>query len=224
MPCFAKEPIFNETRWSLFTFALLNMQSLRHWNHRQMVHTRAQASVWRRRCHSVLESSVVVWYPYAGWSTSASACIRIPHHTTPPQPNHTVTPTHIEPEQYNPWDKSTISRKLLKMTVITFETCWAVNSEIIKQETSSWSIFIQLTDRNKQKAQQTVVSKSVCSVTSHVIKRPYFWWIVAKGPCAMFRDIMRFFLRWGVFRTLPKPPSWRTTPRRLSATSYLIHS
>jgi hypothetical protein len=22
--------------------------------------------------------------------------------TTPPQPNHTVTPTHIEPEQYNP--------------------------------------------------------------------------------------------------------------------------
>jgi len=22
--------------------------------------------------------------------------------TTPPQPNHKVTPTHIEPEQYNP--------------------------------------------------------------------------------------------------------------------------
>jgi hypothetical protein len=22
--------------------------------------------------------------------------------TTTPQPNHTVTPTHIEPEQYNP--------------------------------------------------------------------------------------------------------------------------
>ena len=27
--------------------------------------------------------------------------------TTPPQPNHTVTPTHIEPEQYNPWNNST---------------------------------------------------------------------------------------------------------------------
>ena len=37
-----------------------------------------------------------------------------------------------------------ISRKLLKMDVPTFETCWAVNSEIIKQVTSSWSIFIQL--------------------------------------------------------------------------------
>ena len=30
------------------------------------------------------------------------------------------------------------------MDVLTFETYWAVNSEIIKQVTSSWSIFIQL--------------------------------------------------------------------------------
>ena len=30
------------------------------------------------------------------------------------------------------------------MDVLTFETCWAVNSEIIKQVTSSWSIFIQV--------------------------------------------------------------------------------
>jgi len=29
------------------------------------------------------------------------------------------------------------------MVVLTFETCWAVNSEIIKQVTSSWSIFVQ---------------------------------------------------------------------------------
>ena len=27
--------------------------------------------------------------------------------TTPPQPNQTVTPTHIEPEQYNPINNST---------------------------------------------------------------------------------------------------------------------
>ena len=31
----------------------------------------------------------------------------------------------------------------MKMDVLTFETCWAMNSEIIKQVTSSWSIFIQ---------------------------------------------------------------------------------
>jgi hypothetical protein len=36
-----------------------------------------------------------------------------------------------------------ISRKLLKMDVLTFETGCAVNSEIIKQVTTSWSIFIQ---------------------------------------------------------------------------------
>ena len=59
------------------------------------------------------------------------------------QPNHTVTPTHIEPEQYNTRNKSTISRKILKMDVLTFEICWAVNSEIINLVTSSWSIFIQ---------------------------------------------------------------------------------
>ena len=71
-------------------------------------------------------------------------CFSLHKDTTPPQPNHTVTSTHIEPEQYNTWNKSTVFRKLLKMDVLTFETCWAVNSEIIKQVTSNWSIFIQL--------------------------------------------------------------------------------
>jgi len=37
-------------------------------------------------------------HPYAGWSLHTD--------TTPPQPNHKVTPTHIEPEQYNPWNNS----------------------------------------------------------------------------------------------------------------------
>jgi hypothetical protein len=32
------------------------------------------------------------------------------------------------------------------MDVLTSETCWALNNEIIKQVTSSWSIFIQLRD------------------------------------------------------------------------------
>ena len=46
------------------------------------------------RCVLVLRCGLagVVWYPYAGWSTSASA---------------KVTPTHIEPEQYNPWNSLT---------------------------------------------------------------------------------------------------------------------
>jgi len=36
-----------------------------------------------------------------------------------------------------------ISRELLRMDVLTSETCWALNNEIIKQVTSSWSLFIQ---------------------------------------------------------------------------------
>ena len=51
--------------------------------------------------------------------------------------------TSILTEQYNTWNKSTIIRKLLKMDVLTCETCWAVNGEIMKQVTSNWSIFIQ---------------------------------------------------------------------------------
>jgi len=38
-------------------------------------------------CSGSMCVGVTVWF---GWDT------------TPPQPNHTVTPTHIEPEQYNP--------------------------------------------------------------------------------------------------------------------------
>ena len=71
----------------------------------------------------------VVWYPYAGWS-SASACIRLPHHPSQSNTDHEIT--------------QQISRKLLRMDVLTSETCWALNNEIIKQVTSSWSLYIQL--------------------------------------------------------------------------------
>ena len=37
-----------------------------------------------------------------------------------------------------------ISRKFLRIDVLTSETYWALNNEIKKQVTSSWSIFIQL--------------------------------------------------------------------------------
>jgi len=34
-------------------------------------------------------------------------CFSLHPDTTPPQPNHNVTPTHTIPEQYNPWNNST---------------------------------------------------------------------------------------------------------------------
>ena len=53
------------------------------------------------RCVLVLRCGLagVVWYPYAGFSLHTD--------TTPPQLNHNVTPTHIAPDQYNPWNNST---------------------------------------------------------------------------------------------------------------------
>ena len=53
------------------------------------------------RCVLVLRCGLagVVWYPDAGFGLNKD--------TTPPQPNHTVTPTHIVPEQYNPRNNST---------------------------------------------------------------------------------------------------------------------
>ena len=100
--------------------------------------------------------------------------------TTPPQPNHTVTPTHIEPEQYNTWNKSTISRNLLKMDVLTFETCWALNKEIIKQVTSNWSIFIQLSKKSYIFLQ--LINRT--TLIRNSLNQPlYIWrWTVCSAP------------------------------------------
>jgi len=45
-------------------------------------------------CSGLMCVGVTLWFGWGGvvWYPD----------TTPPQPNHTVTPTHIEPEQYNP--------------------------------------------------------------------------------------------------------------------------
>ena len=63
--------------------------------------------------------------------------------TTPPQPHCNVTPTYIEPDTTHEVTQRII-RKLLRMDVLTSETCWALNKVIIKQVASSWSLFTQL--------------------------------------------------------------------------------
>jgi len=75
-----------------------------------------------------------VWYPYAGWSLHTD--------TTPPQPHCNVTPTHIEPDTTHEVTQRII-RRLLRMDVLTSETCWELN-KVIKQVASSWSLFTQL--------------------------------------------------------------------------------
>jgi len=56
-------------------------------------------------CSGLMCVGVTLWF---GCGDVVSVC-RLKHYclslhtdTTPPQPNHNVTPTHIKPEQYNP--------------------------------------------------------------------------------------------------------------------------
>ena len=54
---------------------------------------------------------VTLWY----------GCFSLHTDTTPPQPYHNVTPTHIEHTTHEITQQ--ISRKLLRMDVLTSETC-----------------------------------------------------------------------------------------------------
>ena len=54
----------------------------------------------------------------------SSACIR--YHITNSQPRY-ITPTRLMSAQYSLHNNAPSSRKLLKMDVLTSETCWAVN-------------------------------------------------------------------------------------------------
>jgi len=49
-------------------------------------------------CSGSVHVGVTVWF---GWGGVVSGC-----RLKPAQPNHNVTPTHIEPEQYNPFNNS----------------------------------------------------------------------------------------------------------------------
>ena len=53
---------------------------------------------------SVCWCYVVVWLWWCGIHMQAEALLHTD--TTPPQPNHNVTPTQTESEQYNPWNNS----------------------------------------------------------------------------------------------------------------------
>jgi len=83
---------------------------------------------------------VVVWLGWCGIRMQAEAIVLQPasgYHTTTTQHQHTSNHSHTT-------HAIKISRKLLRMDVLTSETCWALYNEIIKQVTSSWSFFIQL--------------------------------------------------------------------------------
>jgi len=77
----------------LFHYLMLNM-------FRMLIHPSAGAcDLFVELFHGLYFSGsmrvgVTLWFGWGGFSLHPD--------TTPPQPNHNVTPTHIEPEQYNP--------------------------------------------------------------------------------------------------------------------------
>jgi len=60
-------------------------------------------------CSGSMCDGVTLWYGCGGVVSvrRLKHCLSLHTDTTPPQPNHNVTPTHIEPEQYNPWNNTT---------------------------------------------------------------------------------------------------------------------
>ena len=103
---------------------------------RMLVHSSSGAwdCVWVY-CSGSMCVGVTVWF---GWGGVVSLC-RLRHclslDTTSPQPNHTVTPTHIEPEQYTHTQSQAPE-----------DECTSIRNMLSKNKASdiSWSIFIQL--------------------------------------------------------------------------------
>ena len=107
-------------------------------------------------CFDVYWCYGVVRLGWCGIRMEASACVRIPYRTRAIQ-------THEITQQ--------ISWKLLRMDVLTSETCWALNNEIIKQMTSSWSVFIQLYSLIVYKLVQHYAKTGTVKLYSDM-----FWW------------------------------------------------
>ena len=53
-------------------------------------------------CSGSMCVGVTLWYGWGGVVSVWRLKRVVPRSNTPPQPSHNVTPTHIEPDQYNP--------------------------------------------------------------------------------------------------------------------------
>jgi len=99
-------------------------------------------------CSGLMCVGVTLWF---GWGGVLSVCrlkncFSLRPDTTPPQPNQNVTPTHIKPEQKTHEITQRISRKLLRMDVLTSETCLALNNDIKEK----LSVFRSMHKRMKE--------------------------------------------------------------------------
>ena len=60
-------------------------------------------------CSGSMCVGITLWFGCGGVVSVCRLryCFSLHTDTTPPQPNYNVTATHIEPDQYNPWNNST---------------------------------------------------------------------------------------------------------------------
>jgi len=79
----------------LFRYLMLNM-------FRVLIHPSSGACDLFVELFHVLYCSGSMCVGVTLWFGLALRCFCLHTDTTPPQPNHNVTTTHIEPEQYNP--------------------------------------------------------------------------------------------------------------------------
>ena len=105
----------------LFHYLMLNM-------FRMLIHPSSGACdlFYGLYCSGMMRVGVTLWF---GWGGVVSGC-RLRHASYQSNTTHEIS--------------QQISHKLLRMDVLTSETCWALNNEIKKQVTTSWSLFIQL--------------------------------------------------------------------------------
>jgi len=78
----------------LFHYLMLNM-------FRMLIHPFSGAcDLFVELFHGSMCIGVTLWFGSGGMLSVMHYCLHTD--TIPPQPNHNVTPIHIEPEQYNP--------------------------------------------------------------------------------------------------------------------------
>ena len=112
----------------------------------------------------------------SSWSNlfSAPACIRIPPYTSRTALIHQYTPKQNNTPTYN--------HHLLRMNVITFETCWAIKN--LHKVTSSWSNLFNnclcILFRKGQVCQNTTVFVSYLLGWQHVLGAVGHPWVTKK--------------------------------------------
>ena len=142
------------------------MQSLRHWNYREMVHTHAQASVWRGRCHSSVEWS----------STHREVTANGPDITIKNKKEKTCTLIDVGiPADRNVAQKEAEKKLNYKSLCIEIQRMWNLKCTIIPVITGATGIVTRSSRKNLEavpgKHSIDALQKTAILWTSHIIRK-----------------------------------------------------